>query len=434
MSIASKGISVFVSNWMLLPIKLVTSIVVIRLIGAEGKGYLVMITTGIGLLSSLGQFGLLNATTFFLRKNTYSERTLLCNYMIILIVYVFVSSMLISLFDDMFLQIFFDEFNNSTFLIKVIILTLPVLMMLTFIKNIMLAKEDTKHYRIITVGEAVLTLLLTIILTYFCDLHFEGALFAYIIAQALFMIWGCFIIIRSSRFQKIEISFLIMKELLKYGLSNYFIPISTLIFRRLDCFFIAYFMDIKYVGYYSVALLAYDLLLSIPSSINVLVLGFTSSSGKNRNTEIVIAQTVRHIFGIMLVLTIIGSTLSIFFIPLLYGQDFRVAIIPLIILSFSAILFGSTNIIQSFFLGIGKPLLIGSANVLGLFIKLILSLWLIPMYGIVGNAISVLIGMLLIFFFRVSLIKKYTTLSAYELFVLTRQDSKRIINKLKFAK
>jgi O-antigen/teichoic acid export membrane protein len=203
-------------------------------------------------------------------------------------------------------------------------------------------------------------------------------------------------ILRSTSGQTCQADLRTFLSLLKFGLRHHVGSLGAQLFKRGDTFLLAHFLNVSAVGYYAIALTAYELLLSVPRAISGLLAG-ESSARPGELAAVLVSRTARQVLWVMIIVAILVSVLAIPFVPLLYGQDFNRSVPPLLLLLAAAVSLGAAISLQAYFLGIGRPGLNGSLTLASGLANLWLSLWLIPLAGLVGNALATLLGCLLNF-------------------------------------
>lgn len=421
MSFARKGAMVFLSNWLRVPIQLATGVTVIRVIGADGKGILAILLTAITLMATVGHFGFPAAVIYFLRKKVYGERTLLANYLLVIIGIGLLCAGLAFIAGDFFVAILLQDTSVNRGLIFLALAGVPLSMAFTFVSSIQLAKGQTQDYARLVVGTSTLTLIGTVVLLVAWELGVLGALTAVLGAQLIMVAISLRAILATTRGQPCQVGPRIFIALLRFGVQQHIAAVGSQVFKRFDNFLLAYFLDVAAVGYYSVAYTAYDTVLSIPRALSPLLAGEAAARDTSSAASFV-ARTARNTVWIMAGAAIAVAIASPWVVPLLYGADFAQSVAPLMILLVAALLVGLSATLQSYFLGIGKPglnsmftLVAGAANV-GF------SLWLIPAAGIVGNALATLLGGVILAVLPLYWFSQQAKVPMRLVFLLTAQD------------
>jgi O-antigen/teichoic acid export membrane protein len=272
MGLRRKGAGVLLANSLLVALGLVNGVVVIRLVGAEGRGTLVLLSTLVAVLATLGQFGFLASSTYYLRKNIYGERTLIANYVLIIVAFSVICGALVVAGSGVLTRVFFEGTTVGGGLILLAICALPLTMLTNFVAGLLLARGRAQAYGLLTVVPALAALLLTLVLVAGFDLGVTGALVATVISQGLAVVIATLLVARRTRGQRVELSPRTMGDLGGFGMRYYGVILGSQIFKRGDIFLLAYFLDVKAVAYYSVGVSLYEVILSLPRAVSVMVI------------------------------------------------------------------------------------------------------------------------------------------------------------------
>jgi O-antigen/teichoic acid export membrane protein len=391
-SLARKGAGVFLTNWLLFPLQLATGVLVVRSLGAEGKGVLVILSTSAALIAALGQLGLPAAGIYYLQSGKYGERTLLANYLVVVVA----ASLLVTLFavygGDLFATAFLEGVKVDSTALGLALASVPMLMIGSFVSTLLLAKGDSWHYAQLTIGANLLSLVLTVGLVVILQLGVAGALFAALLGQGIMLAPRLWMLYRGTLGQSCRPSLTALSIMLRFGLKHYAGTVSSLVFKRSNNFLVAYYLSVQAVGYFSVAMTAQESILSIPRAVNTLLHG--AATAQKTDSAMLVARATRTILWLMLAACGALALVSPWLVPLLYGSDFAQAVPPLWIMLASAVLLGFASNLQAYFTSIARPELSGIFVTIAGLISLLFSFWMIPAMGIVGSALALLLGAL----------------------------------------
>lgn len=181
------------------------------------------------------------------------------------------------------------------------------------------------------------------------------------------------------------------KYLLKVGVPLVISTLSVSIYLQSANFILASFQDISSVGVYSIAVMLAGTWYFIPVT---LIMSFLPKIYDEKNTEIYIKNA-----GILFRYIIIGSSLIIFIfwniidfvIDYLYGNKYMGAIVP-----FKILLFGYLFSVVGFYfyrliVKFGGYNFLAKKMIITCILNIILTLFLVKKYGIIGAAISTLL-------------------------------------------
>ncbi|HSK19868.1 MAG TPA: oligosaccharide flippase family protein [Longimicrobiales bacterium] len=432
MSIARNGIRIFATNWAAFPLQLATGIVVIRVLGAEGKGLLVLLTSVAGILAMLAQLGMPASSVFLLRSGRCDARTLLAHFAIWSAAATVVIAGAGALGMRAFAALFLDDASVSALVALFVLLSFVSQLLIAFTTNLLLAQAAVQQYAQLTAVMHVGTLALTLVLTLALPLGVPGALAAVVMPQLAAAAWGAARLAGSARTQPTRISRAVFRDMLRIGIGHYAGTVGSQMFKRLDSFLVAYFLGTGPVGYYAVAMTAYEGMLSIPRALSAILGGEASARGADRGGAMV-ARASRVVLCVMLLTGAAVAVASPWIVPLIYGADFILAVAPLQILLAAAACVGMTIAVQAYFLGIGRPGIGGMLTLLAGALNLILSLWLIPTRGIVGNALATLLAGTVSLGLHLAFFRKHSGRSMAAMLVCNANDLAALLAGLRSA-
>ncbi len=179
-----------------------------------------------------------------------------------------------------------------------------------------------------------------------------------------------------------------LKEIFSYSLPAYFANLVQHLSYRLDIFIVNFFLGVREVGLYALALnIGQTIWLFSGTISNVLYPNIASSTDetaiRERTTRIAKLTFWTNVF-LALILAVIAREL----LPFVYGSAFQESVSSLLWLLPGIATFGITNVISSYVVGIGKPRLTFWFAIVCLFTMIALDIWLVPLWGIDGASIA----------------------------------------------
>ena len=202
----------------------------------------------------------------------------------------------------------------------------------------------------------------------------------------------------------------ILSELAHYSFPIMFTGIFSIIFYWLDSFAIGYFRSVAEVGYYNAAAPIAMLLLLAPELFMQLFFPLIAKEYYKRNYSTIkelSKQVGKWIFTINLPIFLLIILFPGTLINILFGKEYLLASNALKILSIGMIFAVLYAVNIDFFLGIGKPeinnLIVYSAALFNLAANIIM----IPIWGIIGAAISTTISYFIMMLIGLIKIRKF---------------------------
>lgn len=181
------------------------------------------------------------------------------------------------------------------------------------------------------------------------------------------------------------------KPMLAYGLPAALSLIPQTLNLRMDQILMAAFLAPAHLGQYVVAVswsAAASPILSAVGPVLFPSLGALTDPTKKAR----LLRDVIPLFSVlMLAVTFAISIITPIMIPLLFGEQFRQAVVPAIILVFANAILSLNTLFGDALKGMGLTGKVLTADLVGLIATTILLLLLIPRYGIIGAAIASLV-------------------------------------------
>ena len=358
----------------------------------QNYGIWVQTSITIILLSNIITLGLPDTMVRFLSGENDSEKLQNGIFSIIIVVIIFAmisSVILLILAKPLSVVLFNNDYTVALLLIPIIFLySLNIILI-----NIFRTLNQIKTYSLFLLVQTYLNLLLIL---YFV-LHgygIVGALMALLISY-LFITISAFILVRSFiKFKKPNLS--VVKEYLSFGMPTLPSALSYWIVDSSDRYLIGIFLSIAFVGYYSPGYNLGTLILMLMYPFNVLLLPILSKCYDNNEKDkikIYMRYTQKY-FLLLAIQSAVGlSLLSHTILNLLTTQAIAANgyyITPFV--AFSTIIFGLyMNFTQIIYLE-KKTHISASIWMLGAIINITLNIIFLPIYGIIGAAVSTLIA------------------------------------------
>jgi enterobacterial common antigen flippase len=183
----------------------------------------------------------------------------------------------------------------------------------------------------------------------------------------------------------------VLLSIVPYGLSCYAVEILGAISLQIDQAIVISLLNASEMGVYVIALSLSRMLSMFHSSVTTVLLPKATALSKPE-----VVAMVGKAARVNALLTSLVAIPMLYFgshiIALLYGQDFMAAVLPMQILLCEVVIGSIVWVLAQAFLAVGKPGVITAFQGLGLLVSVPCMLFLIPRYGIVGAAMSMLIS------------------------------------------
>jgi O-antigen/teichoic acid export membrane protein len=177
------------------------------------------------------------------------------------------------------------------------------------------------------------------------------------------------------------------RDLLKYGMKSYVSSVINFFNYRFDIVLLTPQVSKAQVGIYSVAQTLSEMIWMIPNSVSQVLLPRISAMNVAEKRAAAL-RVCRYVASIMIVVVAIGFVVTPVVLPLLYGTKYLGSILPFRILLIGTFFMTYNRILGNAIAAHGRPEKNISSNIVGSAANVILNIFLIPRYGIIGAAIA----------------------------------------------
>jgi O-antigen/teichoic acid export membrane protein len=179
------------------------------------------------------------------------------------------------------------------------------------------------------------------------------------------------------------------RSIVEYSTPCYIGNLVQFLNYRLDTFLVSALIHQEAVGLYVLAANLSQLLWLIPAAVSTALLPKVAGQQELTSTNIDLSiLATRLCFWTCLIAGSIFSLLIIYVLPLVYGEAFRRSVAAFLCLMPGVIIIAPAFILASYFAGKGKPQINLFVSIAGLLATISLDLLLIPRYHIIGAALA----------------------------------------------
>lgn len=176
-----------------------------------------------------------------------------------------------------------------------------------------------------------------------------------------------------------------MKHMLSYGWKNHMITMQTYANQQLDQVFLATMVPAAQLGQYTIAVTYASAGLSLGTAPALQMYShFSRQENPNRAAY---RRLVRNTLLLLTTICVVSALLAPFFIPMVFGESYKMAVAPALILITSAPLLSLGAIFSAIWKSAGKPLVAAKGQAIGLLLTVLMLPPAIIYFGIDGAAI-----------------------------------------------
>lgn len=371
----------------------VSGVVLTRAIGAEGRGVYSLILTIVGLLSLLMGGGLNCSNIYHTGKDKEKAAIIFSNSILfgigisilIWLMYYALPQKVVSL---AFRGVDENYINFTIFLVIITIFS-------SYFASIYLGLQEFTYYNLFSLVQSFSFLVLNVLFLYVFKYKVEGVIYAWLLSSIISLFGSVLFIFNRIQNLRFCPSLAQLIKGLKVGGRAIIAALLAQLLMRANIFLINYFMDLKVVGIYSVALWVTEIMLKIPSIGGTVLFPKISSGINEENVRLTIKLSkLMGLFGIFISIVLLAS--GNFLLPYVFGDEFKASYLVMVLLLPGMIGLSVNSILANFYAGKGYPFIVIWSTFAAFIINLILNLLLIPPYGLIGASISTSISYLLL--------------------------------------
>lgn len=373
----------------------ISGVLVARRLGTEGKGVIQLVTLTVSMFTLFLSGGVGIANVYFIGKQRLSIASLTAASVTVtllasLIGLVLMLALLGSGLAEKVLP------GVSPLLLLLVLAMLPLELFRYFCLTILQGLQKFVLVNLLPLGYALVLLLATVWFLWVKSPGVVGATLAYLIAAAVGCAAATFFVWREGGVFWPRWDYPTLRLLLSYGIRGYVGNVLQFYNYRLDNFLVNYYVGVSGVGIYSVAVRLAELLWRFPDAVGYVI--FPKAAATDHRT---MNRLTPRVLLITLAITSVGSLIMAAvgkpFIIWVYTTEFAAAFVPLLWLLPGVIMMGAGKVLMSEIAGRGLPHYNSINSGLALILTIILDIWLIPIWGVVGAAAASSIAYTIVF-------------------------------------
>jgi O-antigen/teichoic acid export membrane protein len=375
-------------------LSIATSVIIARILGVEGRGEYSLVLLFGNLITTFLNCGIPSAIVYYVGGGRMSAQQMIKNSLLAAIGLgiICLAGIIVFGHNGVVLQWLLGAVTLTTSL-KLIAISTPLALYSGFLMNIFLAENKITAFNFFPLFSQCITLASILII------HTLGqitVLSIVVITVSVQLLITLIMILRRGDVHHIINSpvmrVLEIRHLFIYALPSYAANLVQFVSYRIGPLLVGHYHGFAGVGIYTLAtgLAEFLWLLSRPVA-TVLFPKMSTSKTPEQHVDLAL-QMARFSFYITIVCALIGACACRFVIPALYGYAFSSAVSPFLWLLPGTTFFSIVNVLASYLAGIGKPELNLIVSVTSTVFTVILTLILLPHFGLTGAAIATSTG------------------------------------------
>lgn len=356
------------------------SVLLSRTLGPEGYGVYTSLFAVPLIVMGLVQLGLSRSAIFHLGNRLYPEGKTIASIYVLLI--------FTSLAGILFSLIGYALVGNPHFRwvwMILILLGIPFMLGNIYTGGIFIGREQIRVANRLQWMPVTLNLLMASVLVGLMGWGITGALISMLVATAFVFSMGFVRVRKSFAFEPgfyPEILRSLAAKGFVYALNFVLLQINY----KVDVVLLQRLVHPEQIGYYSLGVSITEQLWLLPYAIGIVLMSRTANSSDKQQMNETTALMLRTSLPASIVGAFMLVMLTPFFLPLIFGEQFAPSVAVVQTILPGVVIFMVYRIIESYYAGLGKPLLSVRILLMSAILNILLNLWWIPRYGILGAA------------------------------------------------
>ena len=410
---------IFATKIALLIIGVFSSIIAVRILGAEGKGLFTLGIISASIIFNLANLGIGTGAGYYLGRKKIKLEDLAGNWLSLSVIIGTVVTIL-----SLAVMPFIAGSILPAVPLKLIITGLFAIPFLVLIYNFQMLSKANSDFLSYNLAELLQRLAFVVFFPVLILLiSYDRVFLAVMIYIISTMISASFLLLRWSRAVRLRFRWDrgLAGSSVRFGIQGHLANFLGFLNMRLDLLLINYFIGPAAVGFYSISVIIAERLLYLPDALGIALypkIAHCDDDRSNIATVAVCRQTMILILLSIFVVLLAGRTV----IRMLYTDAFLAALVPLFLLLPGILSAGITRVVSSDLLARGHPGVNMVAGGTALFVNIVSNIILIPRIGIKGAAVSTSISYFVQVVVTLISFKRITGVPAAELLIPRYED------------
>lgn len=366
-----------------LALGLITSMIVARILGPDGRGLYAMAGTVAGTATQFGNLGLHAFNTYRVASDPDSIPALLGNSVAVVVGVGGVLGLLVALAS----QVLPAYVPMGGLLLTMTMLTIPLGLAALFLQNLLLGLKEVRVYnQLDLVGKGLSIGLIAGVIALQAvtveNLYLTGVVTSVVILG--FTLRALLPHVKA----RPRVSAPLLREALPYGIKAYLAALFGFLVLRSDLFLVQSLLGTEQVGYYSVSAALADMVYMLPVVIGTILFPRLAAMADDQERWAMAKGTAGAVALLMSAFAATAALLAGPVVTLLYGKAFLPAAPAFVALLPGIVAMSVNTILMNYFASMAMPSVVVWSPLVAVLLNIGLNLWLIPQLGIVGASVS----------------------------------------------
>ncbi len=365
-------IQTFVSRFLILIVNFGLVIFSTNMWGSEGKGVISIVIANVAMVSFFSSVFSGSSTSYFARKFQVEQ--------------VMSYSYLWSLFTGISIPLILNIFQEG-YLVYLMFISVFSSVLTTNI-SLFIGTQDIKRYNLYTVLQQLLHVIFLMVLIFIADfrdvsVYFLAQIFCLLILSAVSTLQ----LFKKCRIRNFILTKKVFRDMLEYGWKTQLSAFVQFLNYRLSFYFLEHYQGLSAVGIFSIGITFSEAIWTITRSIAVVLYSDVVNSPSHEDSIQKTKASLKVAFSVMVIFF-----LGILLIPsqvyiLIFGREFGETRFIMLLLTPGIFAIAVSDMIGYYFSAVRELRILNIKSFVGLVITIVLSLIIIPVWGILGACV-----------------------------------------------
>ena len=383
-SIFSNIFSIFSTNVFVMGLVVASGIILPRLLNPQALGRLNSLTALAAIIYSFAFLGMRSSLVMHLGKKKFEEHQI-----VTATAYIFILSSILSTLAILFFFFFLSRDQFPILIVLLVCLINPFEFLISYMQGYNLALSRFGSFNRLKWVPRLIYLLAILLFVGLLGWNIRGALLSIILSNLMaIIIYLGFNGAKRPLFKTGAIPVKVIRSLVGYGILYALAFLVTRLNHKIDILILKRMSDIAEVGFYSLGANVAETIWQVPIAVGVVLMTRSANQPNERVATGEVCASLRISILLVLFAAILLYLAAPLLVNLLFGERYS-ASIPIIRTILPGILFFVIlKILNSQFVGSGKPQLTLIALLPSLAINIVLNILFIPSYKGIGAALA----------------------------------------------
>jgi len=405
-----------------------TSAIIARYLGIENRGIYALIILLPTTLFTFLNLGINSSIIYFIGKKNNNIKEIIKSTNFISIILITISIMIGFIIITLYKDVFFMGVDKIYLFIS--LLFLPSLIYTSFLQAIFIGYENFKTVNYILLLQPIIFLFL-LVLNLLFDYKLNGVLMSELLTQYIILLITYFYVRKLYNKGEGKLLKSLIYSKIKYGIKNHIANMITFFEYRLDLIMVSYYLDLKSVGAYVIAINIAEKLWMVASSVAGVMFARIVNLENKKEKIFITILSAKIVFFVSLVIGIILFFIADKLIILLFGSEYCLSILPFLYLLPGIVFWSAVKVYASYIAGEGKPEYNIYVSIISVILNFILNFILIPLYGLAGAAIATSITYIINFILRIFVFQRMSKISLFQIILPRKEEWNSILIYIK---